>query len=73
MNARIAQPGRSFPAAAAAAPFAWIAQARHAWTQYRQYLDTLDELQALTDRELADIGLTRLNIREIAHDAIYGK
>jgi uncharacterized protein YjiS (DUF1127 family) len=71
MTARIAQPGRNF--LALAAPIAWINQVRSAWAQHRSYMDTRAELQALTDRELADIGISRLQIRDIARDAIYGK
>jgi len=38
----------------------------------RVYQQTRRELAALSDRELADIGLCRLDIHEIAHDAAYG-
>lgn len=73
MTARIAQPSRTMPAGTLATPTRWIAQVRRAWTQYRAYNDTLAEIQGLTDRELADIGINRLMIRDIAHHAIYGK
>ncbi len=73
MTARIAQPSRTFPAGALAAPTRWIAQVRRAWTQYLDYQATLAEMRALTDRELADIGISRLVIRDIAHHAVYGK
>ena len=33
---------------------------------------TLDELAALNDRELADLGISRLSIRDIAHESVYG-
>ena len=39
---------------------------------HRAYLATYDELNALTDRELADVGLSRLNVRDVARDAVYG-
>jgi len=39
--------------------------------QYRIYRSTLAELGMLTDRELADLGLHRSNIGEIARDAAY--
>ena len=39
----------------------------------RVYLRTMAELNALTDRELADLGISRLAIRDIAHEAAYGK
>ena len=41
--------------------------------QRRTYLRTVAELNALTDRELADLGISRLGIAEIAHEAAYGK
>mgnify|MGYP006186186291 FL=1 len=37
------------------------------------YLQTVTELNALTDRELADLGLHRLMIPAVAKDAAYGK
>jgi uncharacterized protein YjiS (DUF1127 family) len=42
-------------------------------TQRRVYSQTVAELNALTDRELADLGISRLRIAEIAHEAAYGK
>ena len=33
---------------------------------------TVTELNALTDRELSDLGIARVSIREIAHEAAYG-
>lgn len=35
----------------------------------RAYRNTLNELENLTDRELADLGITRSNIKGIAYDA----
>jgi uncharacterized protein YjiS (DUF1127 family) len=40
---------------------------------YRKYQATLGELDMLTDRELADIGMHRSNIREIAQKHVYGR
>jgi uncharacterized protein YjiS (DUF1127 family) len=37
------------------------------------YLTTLRELQALTDRDLNDLGLARTDIKAIAMEAAYGK
>ncbi|WP_135451044.1 MULTISPECIES: DUF1127 domain-containing protein [Tabrizicola] len=37
------------------------------------YLRTVAELNALTDRELADLGIARISIPEIAREAAYGK
>jgi uncharacterized protein YjiS (DUF1127 family) len=38
----------------------------------RMYSQTARELNALTDRELADLGIHRANIRQIAMQAAYG-
>ena len=43
-----------------------------AWAKRRVYTLTGSELNALTDRELADLGISRLSIHDIAHDAAYG-
>ena len=39
----------------------------------RQYRATIAELEMLSDRELADIGMHRSNIREIAQEHVYGR
>lgn len=39
----------------------------------RVFVQTLTELEALSDRDLADLGLHRSMIREVAKDAAYGK
>jgi uncharacterized protein YjiS (DUF1127 family) len=41
--------------------------------QRRTYARTVAELNALTDRELTDLGISRLSIPDIAHEAAYGK
>jgi uncharacterized protein YjiS (DUF1127 family) len=41
--------------------------------QRRLYLQTVAQLNALTDRELADLGISRLSIADIAREAAYGK
>ena len=41
--------------------------------QRRTYARTVSELNALTDRELTDLGISRLSIPDIAHEAAYGK
>lgn len=43
-----------------------------ALADFRLYRTTLDELNALSDRELADLGLSRLAIREVAYQSVYG-
>jgi uncharacterized protein YjiS (DUF1127 family) len=41
--------------------------------QRRIYGRTLAELNALTDRELNDLGISRMAIPDLAHEAAYGK
>ncbi len=38
----------------------------------REYRRTLHELRALSDRELSDLGISRLNVEEVAYRATYG-
>jgi len=40
--------------------------------RYRTYRRTLAELQSLSDRDLTDLGVSRLSIRSIAYKAAYG-
>jgi uncharacterized protein YjiS (DUF1127 family) len=42
-------------------------------SQRRVYARTVAELNSLTDRELTDLGISRLAIPEIAREAAYGK
>lgn len=37
------------------------------------YNQTVRELIALSDRELADLGISRVDIRSVAQEAAYGK
>jgi uncharacterized protein YjiS (DUF1127 family) len=48
-----------------------FARLRQSFDNRRAYLATYDELNALNDRELADIGLSRLNVRDVARQAVY--
>jgi uncharacterized protein YjiS (DUF1127 family) len=41
--------------------------------RYATYRQTMSELNVLTDRELADLGISRLQIGDIARSAAYGK
>lgn len=41
------------------------------FAQYRTYRRTLDELEALTDRELADLGVSRQLLSAVAYRAAY--
>lgn len=58
---------------AAALPLSWISELVEAFKlriAYRAaYMSTFNELNAMTDRELADIGISRLVIRETAREA----
>jgi uncharacterized protein YjiS (DUF1127 family) len=49
-----------------------FARLRQSFADHREYVATYDELNALSDRELADIGLSRWNVRDVARVAIYG-
>ena len=50
-----------------------VARLRQAYTDFRSYIATFEELNALTDRELADLGISRLSVRDVARQAVYGK
>jgi uncharacterized protein YjiS (DUF1127 family) len=39
---------------------------------YRLYMRTLRELQAMSERDLADLGLTSFQLKDVARDAVYG-
>ena len=39
--------------------------------RYKTYRRTLDELESLSDRDLADLGVSRLTLRSIAYKAAY--
>jgi uncharacterized protein YjiS (DUF1127 family) len=52
--------------------FAVKASVLTALHQRRVYGRTLAELNALSDRELADLGISRMSIPEIAHQAAFG-
>ena len=49
-----------------------VAAAREGWGRWRVYRRTIDELSALDNRDLADLGLSRSMIRGVAYDAAYG-
>ncbi|RVV99079.1 DUF1127 domain-containing protein [Mesobaculum littorinae] len=50
-----------------------IRSVRQRMAQYRVYRETLSELDALSNRELADLGLGRSMIRRVALEAAYGQ
>lgn len=43
-----------------------------AWAQNREYNRTFNELNALSDHELSDIGVRRSDIADIARQHVYG-
>lgn len=43
------------------------------YAQYRVYRTTLNELQSLTKRDLADLGIAPSAVGSIAYEAAYGK
>jgi uncharacterized protein YjiS (DUF1127 family) len=50
-----------------------IGRLRRTYANYQLYRKTLNELEVLNDRELNDLGISRLVIREIARESVYGK
>ena len=50
-----------------------LARLGEAWQRRKVYTTTLRELNALTTRELADLGLTRSMLTRVALEAAYGK
>ncbi len=55
----------------------WIGDVLAKWNDARErravYLQTLNELAAMSDRDLADINVARVSIEDIAREAAYGK
>jgi uncharacterized protein YjiS (DUF1127 family) len=47
----------------------FLARIRKALAGYRAFVETRAELGALSDRELADLGIARLNIDTVARQA----
>jgi uncharacterized protein YjiS (DUF1127 family) len=59
--------GRTYPATEPAAPLlAWFRRVRTRFARYRLYRETVAALAELDDRILADIGIGRHEIHEIA-------
>jgi len=50
---------------------AWIDELRLRFTRYRLYRQTVNELSALSNRELADLGLNYSMIKRVAYQAAY--
>lgn len=55
----------------------WVGDVLARWNEARErralYLRTVEELSAMSDRDLADINLSRVQIEDIAREAAYGK
>ena len=49
-----------------------FSQASEAYSKWRIYRNTLNELRELGDREIADLGLARSSLRRVALEAAYG-
>jgi uncharacterized protein YjiS (DUF1127 family) len=47
-----------------------FARLRQSFAAYTEYLTTCEQLSALSDRQLADMGISRLSIREIARTSV---
>lgn len=58
--------------AAAGSGLGLLDRVREGFGSYRLYRRTIGELNALTDRELGDIGVTRVAIRDLARASVYG-
>ncbi|MEM9240866.1 MAG: DUF1127 domain-containing protein [Pseudomonadota bacterium] len=52
--------------------FAVFADLHQRYTRHRAFRDTFVEMNALSDRELADLGLHRSMLKGIAWQAVYG-
>ncbi len=52
---------------------ALVKSAKTALNKRRVYAQTVRELNALSDRELLDLGLHKSMIVDVAHEAAYGK
>ena len=52
---------------------AFITDLREARAKRRVYRTTLNELSSLSNRELADLGIARGEVRNIAMQAAYGR
>lgn len=55
----------------------WVGDVLARWNDARErravYVRTIEELSAMSDRDLADINLARVQIEDVAREAAYGK
>jgi uncharacterized protein YjiS (DUF1127 family) len=61
---------RPFPRYSIMALSSFASTVRSSWERYRTYRTSVRELGALDDRQLADIGIDRSKIREVARRSI---
>ena len=73
MTALIDRPGHAFHDGMAGGLSRLLGSLRDAWVRQGAIAALRDELQRLSDRELADIGISRLSIADIARTAVDGK
>lgn len=57
---------------AAAGISSWLKSLGDAWARYTVYNRTIEELSALSTRDLDDLGIARSDIRRLAHETAYG-
>ena len=50
-----------------------FAQFGAALARRRLYSRTLSELRQLSDKELSDLGISRLSVVDVAREAVYGR
>lgn len=62
----------ALPRASAPQASGWLANLRSAITRRALYRRTVRELSALSNRELADLGLNPSIIERVAHESAYG-
>lgn len=68
--ANIVANSQSFPSNPGYELFAGL---RNAFADWKLYHQTLSELRSLNARELADLGISRFALADIARDSVYGK
>ena len=50
----------------------FFADQREAYAKHRLYTKTMNELKSLSTRELNDLGISPLSLRDTAYAAVYG-
>jgi uncharacterized protein YjiS (DUF1127 family) len=50
----------------------FLKRLKKSFSDYGLYRDTLADLQALSERELFDLGISRYDIEQIARESVYG-